>query len=293
MHALNSLAGWQRAKQLGIETFLERAKQAGKLRYIGFSFHGDREQFNAIVDDYPWDFCQIQYNYLDEHYQAGKDGLNYAAAKGLGVLVMEPLRGGTLVGNMPAPVQEIWAQAEENWTPAEWALRWIWNHPEVTLLLSGMNEETHIEENIRVAGTALPNSLSADALQRVDSVKTTLAGMLKIGCTGCGYCMPCPHGVSIPLCFSNFNNKHLLHDGRQQLGYLAQTCGIDGGKPSYASLCRNCGNCETRCPQHLPIRRHLREVAKDMESWYFKPVVHLVQGTHGIRRVLKRGEQHG
>ncbi len=289
IHALNSLAGWQRAKQLGVEGFLERAKQEGKLRHIGFSFHGDREQFAAIVDDYPWDFCQLQYNYLDEHYQAGKEGLDYAAAKGLGIIVMEPLRGGFLAGKLPAQVQQILAQAAENWTPAEWALRWIWNDPEVSVVLSGMNEEAHIAENIRMAGTASAQSLSADALQRIAMVKESIAGLLKIGCTGCGYCLPCPHGVNIPMCFSDFNNKHLLNDRKQQFGYLAYTCGIDGGKPSYASLCRNCGKCETQCPQHLPIRQHLREVAKDMQGWYFKPVVHLVQGIHQVRRMLKRG----
>jgi len=290
MHALNSLAGWQRAKQLGIEGFLDQAKQAGKLRRLGFSFHGDLEQFKAIVDDYPWDFCLIQYNYLDEYYQAGKDGLEYAAAKGLGVLVMEPLRGGYLVGKMPASVQDLWAQAEEQWTPAEWALRWVWNHPEVAVVLSGMNDEAHIAENIRIAGTALPHSLSADALQRIAAVKAVIAGLQQINCTGCGYCLPCPAGVNIPFCFSSYNTRALFQEHGPAANYLAYTCGIDGGKPAYASLCRECGQCESRCPQHLPIRRHLQEVAHDLQGWYFKPVVNLVQGIHKIRRMLKRGQ---
>jgi len=288
IHALNSMDGWQRAKELGIEGFLDRAKQEGKLQRIGFSYHGDSEQFKSIVDDYPWDFCQIQYNYLDEHYQAGKDGLMYAASKGLGVVIMEPLRGGYLVDKMPEEVQNIWKQAEENWRPAEWALRWIWNHPEVTTVLSGMNEESHIEENIRIAGTAYPQSLSTEALQRVASVKELITGMQKVSCTGCGYCMPCPYGVNIPMCFSSFNNKHLFHGRSQQLVYMVYTCGMDG-KPSYASLCQNCGKCETLCPQQLPIRKHLKEVVDEMQGWYFKPVVNIVKAIKWVRLKLNRG----
>ena len=136
MHMLTGTAGWQRLKQLGVEGFLERAKQAGKIRHIGFSYHGGKDQFPQIIDDYPWEFCQIQYNYLDEHNQAGKEGLEYAAAKGLGVIIMEPLRGGFLVKKMPQAVQETWDRAEVKRTPAEWALRWVWNHSEVTALLS-------------------------------------------------------------------------------------------------------------------------------------------------------------
>ncbi len=169
-------------------------------------------------------------------------------------------------------------------------MRWVWNHPEVSVVLSGMNEEAHIAENIRIAGSTLPESLSPEALQRITAVKTAISGMLKIGCTGCGYCLPCPHGVNIPMSFSSFNNKHLLQDKSQALVYLAYSCGIDGGKPSHASLCRDCGQCEARCPQHLPIPRHLREVARELEGWYFKPVVHAVQGVHKIKRVPNKGK---
>jgi len=291
MHALNSLEGWQRAKRLGVEGFLQRAKAAGKVRRIGFSFHGARDQFNAIADDYPWDFCQIQYNYLDEHFQAGKEGLAHAAAKGLGVIVMEPLRGGALVGKMPPQVQALWAQAAVRRSPAEWALRWVWNHPEVSVVLSGMNEEAHIEENIRIAGDAAPNSLSKEDLQLISRVKAAIAGLLKIGCTGCGYCMPCPVGINIPFCFSQYNSKHLFRDRSAEFVYLAYTCGMDGGKPAYASLCRQCGNCEALCPQHLPIRQSLRQVAKNLQHWYFTPVVRLVQGMNKIRSMLGRPQR--
>lgn len=289
MHALNTFAGWQRAKELGIVEFIDRAKKEGRLRHIGFSYHGDVDQFKAIVDDYPWDFCQIQYNYMDEHFQAGREGLQYAASKGMGVVIMEPLQGGTLVGRIPEEVKDIWNGAEERWTPAEWALKWIWNHPEVTTVLSGMNEEAHIEENIRIACSAYPESMSQAALQRVADAKEVFGRLQRIGCTGCGYCMPCPFGINIPMCFSSYNNKHIFNDSTQQKWYVAYTSGIDGD-PSYASLCRECGKCEIACPQHLPIRQHLKEVAKDMEGWYFKPVVNLFKAAKWIKSRINRGK---
>lgn len=288
MHSVMSREGWQRMHQLGIEDFLEKAKQAGKIRRIGFSYHGEREQFKAIVDDYPWDFCQIQYNYMDEHYQAGKEGLMYAASKGLGVVIMEPLRGGFLTGKMPEAIQDLWARAEVKRTPAEWALRWVWNHPQVSVVLSGMNEEAHVEENIRIAESAYPQSLSAGESELIDKVKASLGRMMKIGCTGCGYCMPCPAGVNIPMCFSAYNNRQLFGDRMFQMSYVGFTSGVDGGKPSYASLCRDCGKCEKHCPQSLPIRRHLKEVSRDMESFYFKPLVGLVRGYYKVRGLMKR-----
>lgn len=288
MHCVTTLEGWQRLKNFGIEEFLAAKKKAGQIRRIGFSYHGDQEQFKSIVDDYPWDFCQIQYNYMDEHTQAGKTGLLYAASKGLGVVIMEPLRGGSLVGMMPKDVQAVWEQAAIKRTPAEWALRWVWNHPEVSVVLSGMNEESHIAENIRIAGNATPQSLSADELKLFGRIKETLGKLMKVGCTGCGYCLPCPAGVNIPLCFSYYNNKHLFHDRKMQFSYMGFTIGVDGGKPSFASLCRNCGRCETHCPQHLPIRRHLKEAAKDMEHFYFKPVAGLVRGYYKVRGMFKR-----
>lgn len=293
MHSVMTGEGWLRMKQLGVEEFLAKAKQAGKINRIGFSYHGDKNQFKDIVNDYPWDFCQIQYNYLDEHYQAGKEGLKYAASKGLGIVVMEPLRGGFLVGKMPARIEAIWERAEVKRTPAEWALLWVWNHPEVTVVLSGMNEESHVEENIRIAGIAYPQSLSGDELKLIEAAKETLTGMMKVGCTGCGYCMPCPAGVDIPFCFSCYNNKHLFGKRLFQLMYLGFTAGTDGGKPSYASLCRDCGKCEKHCPQHLPIRKYLQEVVKEMQGFYFKPVAGLVQWYYKIRGRLKRSSRTG
>ncbi|MFZ5969917.1 MAG: aldo/keto reductase [Bacillota bacterium] len=172
-------------------------------------------------------------------------------------------------------------------TPAEWALRWVWNHPEVSIVLSGMNEESHIEENIRIAQSAYPHSLSMNELEIVDEVKESLNQMMKVGCTGCGYCMPCPAGVNIPMCFSSYNNKHLFMDRMYQMMYVGFTMGADGGRPSYASLCKDCGKCEKHCPQNLPIRKHLKDVSKEMEGFYFKPLVGLLRGYYKIRGVLK------
>lgn len=287
IHAVSSMEGWQRLKEMGIEDFLIKAKQSGKIRRIGFSYHGDRNQFKAIIDDYPWDFCQIQYNYLDEFTQAGKDGLEYAASKGIGISIMEPLRGGLLARKMPDEIEAIWDKSEVKRTPVEWALRWVWDHPEVTTLLSGMNDEAHIEENLRIAEEALPHSLSENEQKRIDDVKTKLSKMLKVGCTGCSYCLPCPSGVNIPMVFGYYNNKHMFNDKTSKFQYLGMTIGADGGKPSYASLCVNCGKCEQHCPQNLPIRKHLKEVSKDMESFYFKPAVSLIHGYYKVRSIMK------
>lgn len=287
MHNLSSMKSWQRLCELGVEEFLAGLKQAGRVKRIGFSYHGDREQFKGIVDAYPWDFCQIQYNYLDENFQAGRDGLLYAAGKGLGVIVMEPLRGGLLSGRNPDAVQAVWDRAAVKRTPAEWALRWVWNHPEVSMLLSGMNEEAHIKENIRVASEAQPQSLSVQDLTLVGEVKDVYRRMTKVGCTGCGYCMPCPAGVNIPTCFSLYNARYLFDDKSAKFKYAGAMIGMDGSGPSYASLCRQCGKCEKHCPQALPIPGLLKQVKKEMEGIYIKPMTGILRGYYR----LKRGKQ--
>jgi predicted aldo/keto reductase-like oxidoreductase len=278
MHSLMSLAAWKKQKELGVLDFMREARQAGRIRYVGFSYHGDQNDFKAIIDDYPWDFCQIQYNYLDENFQAGKAGLEYAAAKGLGVVVMEPLRGGNLAGRVPPEAQQIWDEAAVRRSPAEWGLRWVWNHPQVTVVLSGMGEEAHIAENIRVAGAAPPGSLAPEELELVDRVKVVYRKLMKVGCTGCQYCMPCPAGVDIPLCFTLYNSKYLFDRPRQaQDNYLVFTSGVNSGRPSYATLCKDCGQCEKACPQHLPIRRHLKEVAADLQLPFMKQIIWVLQ----------------
>jgi predicted aldo/keto reductase-like oxidoreductase len=259
---------WNKMKQLGACEFLDKAKADGRIGNAGFSFHGDIDAFKEIVDAYDWEVCLIQYNYLDEQNQAGTEGLEYAAAKGLGVIIMEPLRGGNLAGRVPAAVQAVWDQAEIKRSPAEWALRWIWSRPEVTVVLSGMNREDHIEENLRIAGEARPGSLSDEELALVRRASEAYKDLMKVDCTGCRYCMPCPAGVNIPVCFELHNNLHLFGEKAvAKVLYLMRLGGLEGaGTPSYASLCEHCGACEEVCPQHLPVQALLEDVAEDFEG---------------------------
>ncbi len=264
LHSLGR-ASWERMRALGVTGFLDTAKRDGRIRNTGFSFHGNPAAFREIVDAYDWDFCQIQYNYLDEQNQAGTAGLRYAAERGLAVMVMEPLRGGNLAGAVPDPVRALWETAPARRTPAEWALRWIWDHPEVTVVLSGMNDEAHIAENLRVADEGLPHSLSEEELALVERVRETYHALMKVGCTGCGYCLPCPAGVDIPGCFSSYNDYHLFPGDRRitRFAYLGRHGGLMAGV-SHAGLCKGCGACERRCPQSLAIRDRLGEVSREM-----------------------------
>lgn len=283
LHALSDMGGWERLKRQGIREFAEKARREGKIRWFGFSFHGDKEDFKSILDDYPWDFCQIQYNYIDENFQAGREGLEYAASKRIGVIIMEPLRGGSLVGRMPREIQRIWDSSEVKRTAADWALRWLWNQPAVTVVLSGMNEEAHIEENTRLAGEVMANSLKKDELDLYEKVKDQYYKLMKVGCTGCGYCMPCPAGVDIPFCFSYYNARHFFGAKNARWQYIGFAGGIMGGKPAYASLCIECGKCEKVCPQHLPIRERLKEVASDMEPAVIRPALWMARKYFSLR----------
>ena len=267
VHALVG-ALWDNVEKLGVADFLTKAKADGRIRNAGFSFHGAGEDFSRIVDAYDWDFCQIQYNFLDEKNQAGTAGLEYAASRGLGVIIMEPLRGGNLTKTVPPAVREIWDEATVKRTPAEWALRWIWNHPEVTVVLSGMNDEANIRENLKVAGVAYPNSLTEAELQLVKRVESKYRELMKVGCTGCRYCMPCPSGVNIPLCFEEYNNLYLVYnpDGEKFM-YAARLGGaVALGDPEFASLCVQCRKCVEKCPQHIDIPVVLESVVEELEG---------------------------
>lgn len=273
VHGLVGLL-WDKMEKLEVLDFLDRAKSDGRIINAGFSFHGSSEDFKRIVDAYPWTFCQIQYNFLDEENQAGTEGLEYAASKNLGIIIMEPLRGGKLTNPVPPEVQETWNEAPVKRTPAEWALRWIWNRPEVTVVLSGMNEESHIEENLKIASEAYPNSLTDAELQLVNKVEQKYRQLMKIGCTGCRYCMPCPSGVDIPSCFEIFDNFYLSGNEREaKLMYVSKPGGIiRGDVPGYASQCVQCGQCVEKCPQHLDIPSLLEAVkekfeGKDLRGW--------------------------
>lgn len=272
LHMLSDKASLDRMVSVGVMEWLEQLKSDGKIKNIGFSFHGSKEEFEQIVIAYPWDFCQIQYNYLDENNQATKSGLQLASSLGLPVIIMEPLRGGKLVNNLPDQVIKEFKNHDEKRTPAEWALRWIWNHPEVTVILSGMSNEEQVEENIKIASEAEANSLSAEELKVFDRVKAILHERTKVPCTACGYCMPCPAGVNIPGCFSVYNDKYLLNEKRNRFKYV-QVLGTLSKRPAYASLCKDCGKCEQHCPQKIEIRKQLKTVKKEMEGIFFKPAV--------------------
>ena len=208
MHMLNDVATWKRLTDLGMEAWIAGKKAEGKIENIGFSFHGATEQFIKIIDAYDWDFCQIQFNYMDEHSQAGLRGLQYAAGKGLPVIIMEPLRGGRLVQGLPESAKRVFEKTTPKRSPAEWGLRWVWNHPEVTVILSGMNEIEQVEENVRIASEAKADSLSKEELEVFEQVKQEINKKIKVPCTGCAYCMPCPQGVDIPGCFSAYNMRY-------------------------------------------------------------------------------------
>ncbi|HML25927.1 MAG TPA: aldo/keto reductase, partial [Methanomethylovorans sp.] len=202
-YLLHSLVGssWKNIRDLGVNDFLDRAKADGRIINAGFSYHGNAEDFRGVVDGYDWDFCQIQYNFLDEDIQAGRKGLEYAASHDFGVVIMEPLRGGNLTDPVPCEIMDIWNEADVKRSPAEWALRWVWNHPEVTVVLSGMTEPYHVEENLKAAEEGLADSLTPEELELISRVADKYRELMKINCTGCRYCMPCPQAADIPACF--------------------------------------------------------------------------------------------
>ncbi|WP_321494927.1 aldo/keto reductase [uncultured Desulfobacter sp.] len=267
LHALEG-DSWNRLKALGVIEFLETARACGNIGNIGFSFHGSHEEFVRIIDEYNWDLCLIQYNYLDTGNQAGTAGLEYAARKDVAVIIMEPLRGGNLGRPTPPPgIQALWDKAEIKRTPAEWALRWVWNHPGVTAVLSGMNTDEQLDENLALAGDAKAGTLTALELKLIDKVADAYRELMPINCTGCQYCMPCPAGVNIPSCFDIFNTAKMFGQTRQQaqFTYAVRNGGVRGNK-TYASLCVECWECMNHCPQRIKIPERLKEVAEYCEA---------------------------
>lgn len=266
MHMLTDIATWERLKTLGIEEWIQEKMESGQIRNIGFSYHGNSEMFQQLVDAYDWNFCQIQYNYMDEHTQAGRTGLQYAASKGLPVIIMEPLRGGRLVNLLPQEAKKI---IEESGRSApEWAFRWLWDQPEVTVVLSGMNSRQMVKENIIAAGHAKTGMMTKEDFALIEKVKAAINAKVKIGCTGCGYCMPCPQGVDIPACFRSYNTRYTEGKFNGFREYFM--CTTMKKNPCNASLCVKCGKCEKHCPQGLPIREHLQQVKKEMETPAYK-----------------------
>jgi predicted aldo/keto reductase-like oxidoreductase len=270
LHALNGEV-FNKLTEFGVLEFLSKLKSDGIIRNAGFSFHGKKKDFKKIIDAYDWEFCQIQYNYLDVKNQAGKKGLEYAAGKDIGVIIMEPLRGGNLGKKPPKEIKQLWKDSDTKREPVEWSLEWIWNHPEVTAVLSGMNNEEHITQNIKIASKFLPESMSQKDLEIVSKTEKLYRKLMKVGCTGCGYCMPCPSGVNIPGCFEHYNSYHVFNDKTNaKMNYLIFCGGLLSDKSSHASLCEECGECEKVCPQGLPIIELLKEVSNEFEGIKFR-----------------------
>lgn len=268
MHMLTDIESWNKLLRLGIEDWIQEKKATGQIRNLGFSFHGNTETFLKVLDAYDWDFCQIQYNYIDEHSQAGRRGLMAAADKGIPVIIMEPLRGGKLVNLLPEKAKELIASHPSGRSPAEWALRWLWDQPQVTCILSGMNSLEMVEENMRIASEVQAGGFSQEDTAFIESIKSVISEHTKIGCTGCGYCQPCPQNVDIPGALHCYNlmyteGKKVGRNAYLQLTAMRQT-------PTSASNCIHCGKCELHCPQSLKIQDGLQAAAKELETPLYK-----------------------
>jgi len=268
MHMLTDLAQWERLKQLGILGWIRDKKASGEIRNIGFSFHGNTENFLKILADYDWDFCQIQYNYLDENTQAGKAGLKAAAARGIPVVIMEPLRGGKLVNLLPPDARKAMEDSPRGWSPAAWAFRWLYHQPEVTVVLSGMNSLAMVQENIETADASRPGDLTAADLEVLERVKAVIREKEKVGCTACRYCMPCPRGVDIPGIFRHYNAMETEGKWSARFGFAQAVCLTR--QKAYATQCIGCGKCEKHCPQGIPIREKLKEADRALRPLPYK-----------------------
>lgn len=256
IHSLHEKV-YKKILNLNLYDFVEQAKKKGKIKYAGFSFHDELPLFKTIADAYPWDFCQIQLNYLDRNYQAGLEGLAYAKEKGLDVVIMEPIKGGKLA-NPSEEIKEIWNESEVKRSPAEWALRWLYNKEEISVVLSGMSTMDQVIENIHTASNSKANSLSKKEIELIDKVTGIYQDKIKVGCTACEYCLPCPSNVSIPDIFELYNNIYVFDS-------------LQSSKESYKKLkelnkdvsqCVECGACENICPQHLKVIRLLKDAQK-------------------------------
>jgi predicted aldo/keto reductase-like oxidoreductase len=272
---LSDVAVWKRLLDLGIDEWIKNKKAEGKIKNIGFSYHGGKEEFIKILDIYNWEFTMIQYNYLDENSQAGKSGLHYAASKNIPVMIMEPLRGGMLANNLPKDAIKAFDEAYIKRTPAEWAFRWLYDQKEVICVLSGMNSMEMLKENIEVAKTSNIGDFTDKDHEVIANAMEAFKEAIKVPCTGCNYCMPCPQGVDIPTCLSCYNNINIEGKLRAIILYLQLTS--MKSKPHVASLCNNCGKCEKMCPQKIEIRKELKKKKRAFEKFYFKAILFFIK----------------
>ena len=275
MHMLCDVDTWEKMKALGIEEWIAEKRSTGAIRQVGFSYHGNTDTFVELVDAYDWDFCQIQYNDMDEHTQAGRRGLQHASAKGIPVVIMEPLRGGKLVNNLPEAALRIMKEHPKGYTPAQWAFRWLWDQPEVTCVLSGMNSMEMLHDNIQTASTAEVGALTDEDQQMLAKVAATINAKLKVPCTGCGYCMPCPKGVDIPGTFAAYNRCFTESKMNGFREYFM--CTLVRKKATSASNCIGCGKCEKHCPQGIQIRKELENARKELENPIYRGAKKLME----------------
>ncbi len=271
MHMMTDDAQWERLKQMGILSWIEEKKKSGAIRNIGFSYHGNSEKFLKILEACDWDFCQIQYNYLDENTQAGVIGLKAAAARGIPVIIMEPLRGGKLVSLLPSEAKQAMAKSGRDWSPAAWAFRWLYNQPEVTVVLSGMNSLAMVEENLATASDARAGDFSERDFTLIHKVTELIRAREKVGCTGCRYCMPCPRNVDIPGIFRCYNAMYTEKKSQGRSQYI-QTVALTR-EPSFATQCIGCGKCEQHCPQSIPIREKLKEADQALRPLPYRAAI--------------------
>lgn len=272
---LTDVETWEHLKSLGIEEWLEEKMKSEAIRQIGFSYHGNSDMFCKLLDAYDWDFCQIQYNYMDEHSQAGRTGLHYAHNKGIPVVIMEPLRGGKLVTRLSDKAKQIFADYPIKHTPAQWAFLWLWNQPEVTCVLSGMNSDEMVRDNIKTASTVKVGELGPAEEEMLKRVVNAINSKMKVGCTGCGYCMPYPQKVDIPGTFAAYNRRYSENKFWALVDYTI--CTAMRKKATPASNCIGCGKCEKHCPQHIEIRAQLKNAQKELEGPLYKGVVKVLK----------------
>jgi predicted aldo/keto reductase-like oxidoreductase len=304
IHNVGRLATWEQLVELGIEDWLAQKQAEGVLGSIGFSFHGAQQEFMALLDAYDWGFCQIQYNYMNENYQAGTAGLKAAAAKGLPIIIMEPLLGGKLASGLPSTAQKAFREVEPERSFAEWGLRWVWDHPEATVVLSGMNAPEQLADNVaaveriaaahdratadsattdraahdRATADSATTSVLTDAERAVyPRVREAFKAAFRIPCTGCNYCMPCPHNVNIPGCFAAYNISFVTGFASGQQQYLTSTGMSDPDGTYGPDNCVRCGACEKKCPQNIAIMDELVTVKKRMEPWWLSAVLAVVR----------------
>jgi uncharacterized protein len=261
LHGLNKNT-WEKVKKLNLLGKLDAAKKEGKIVCKAFSFHDDIKLFKEIIDSYNWDMCQIQLNFLEQDFQAGVEGLQYAASKNIGVVIMEPLIGGFLGANVPKDIIKTWDSSGIKRSPVEWAFRWLANFPQVTTILSGVSSMAQLEEDIKIFDNVLPNILSEKEEQAFKKVKELYDKKLKVKCTGCSYCMPCPSMVNIPDVFLCYNKASLGDAKVWKEDYKAWHCKNNND----ASQCTECGRCEEICPQHIPVIDKLKETHEYLMS---------------------------